>query len=141
VKDVKDYIPHRDPFLFVDRILELEEDKIVCEFTLKEDLDVFRGHYPGQPIMPGVLLSEAVFQTAGVFMSAKSQSDSAEEGKVPLLTKINGARFRKMALPGETIRMVVTPKEVSGPFHIMRGKVLGKDDALIMNVEFVVTLK
>jgi 3-hydroxyacyl-[acyl-carrier-protein] dehydratase len=141
VKDVKDYIPHREPFLFVDRILELDEEHVVTEFVLREDLDFFRGHYPGQPIMPGVLLSEAVFQSAGIFMAAKSDAEPASEGKVPLLTKINGARFKKMALPGETIRMYVTMKETSGPFHIMRGKVLSSDGSLIMNVEFVVVLK
>lgn len=142
MKSVKDYIPHREPFLFVDTIVELDDAHIVTTFTLREDLDFFRGHYPGQPIMPGVLMCEAVFQSAGVFMSEKLQSGLTDmtEAK-PILTRITNARFRRMAQPGETIRIEVKPDEEQGGFYMMRGKVSNTDGAAIMSVDFTITLK
>jgi 3-hydroxyacyl-[acyl-carrier-protein] dehydratase len=147
VRAVKDYIPHREPFLFVDAIEALDSTQIVTSFTLREDLDFFRGHYPGQPIMPGVLMCEAVFQTAGIFMSAlKCEEPHAEttvagQGSTPILTKISNARFRRMAVPGDLLRITVKPVETQGSFHIMSGKVAHADGTAIMNVDFTITLK
>lgn len=146
VKSVKDYIPHREPFLFVDSIVEMDAEHIVTCFELKKDLDFFQGHYPGNPLMPGVLMCEAVFQTAGIFMSAKQGTQEAEESKAteghtPILTKITNARFRRMALPGDVLTIEVRPEDCQGAFHMMRGKVSHADGAAIMNVDFTITLK
>ena len=143
---VKDYIPHREPFLFVDSIVEMDADHIVTRFELKPELDFFRGHYPGNPLMPGVLMCEAVFQTAGILMTSKqNETDPAgnTEGiaSTPILTKITNARFRRMALPGDVLTIEVKPESTQGNFHMMRGKVSHADGSAIMNVDFTITLK
>ena len=92
--------------------------------------------------MPGVLMCEAVFQTAGIFMSAQQKPELKDEnGGTPILTKITNARFRRMALPGEFLTIEVIPVESQGPFHMMKGKVKNKEGGLIMNVDFTITLK
>jgi 3-hydroxyacyl-[acyl-carrier-protein] dehydratase len=138
VKSVKDYIPHRDPFLFVDRILELSAEGVVTELTVRADFPFFEGHYPGFPLMPGVLLCEAVFQSAGVFMSG---SRAGMDSQMPILSKITNARFKRMVTPGEVLRIEVTPIESQGPFHMMRGKITNSEKALVMSVEFTITQK
>jgi 3-hydroxyacyl-[acyl-carrier-protein] dehydratase len=142
VKSVKDYIPHRDPFLFVDRIVAFDEARILTEWDIRPDFAVFEGHYPGQPILPGVLLCESVFQSAGVFMAMRAEQGVLDvAGGVPILSKIGQARFKRMVKPGETLRIEVVPLEQQGPFHLMRGKVSNANAELVMNVEFTITLK
>ena len=140
MNSVKDYIPHREPFLFVEKILEIGDEHIVTELTVREDFDFFRGHYPGSPIMPGVLMCEAVFQTAGIYISEKYGTE-ADRSKMPILTKINQARFKRMVQPGEVIRIEVVPIEIKGSFHVMKGKILNESGEMVMNVEFTVTRK
>ncbi|MFI5357848.1 MAG: 3-hydroxyacyl-ACP dehydratase FabZ family protein, partial [Opitutales bacterium] len=83
---VTDLIPHRPPFLFVDRILSETADGLVAERTWRADEDFYRGHYPGAPITPGVLLCEAVFQTGALFMVRQAQAaGGATDSGVPLL--------------------------------------------------------
>jgi 3-hydroxyacyl-[acyl-carrier-protein] dehydratase len=95
-------LPHRDPFLLVDRIADRGEDWIETEWHVAEDLDVFRGHYPGNPILPGVLISEHCFQSAALLLGNRT-GDEAARG-VPVLTRIEDARFRRMVRPGQTLR-------------------------------------
>jgi 3-hydroxyacyl-[acyl-carrier-protein] dehydratase len=97
-------IPHREPFLLVDEILERTETRIVGTkvFTGKEDF--FAGHYPGFPLVPGVLLCEAAMQCGAILLS---QHLAGVEGKVPVATRLNDVRFKRMVRPGETIRMEV----------------------------------
>jgi len=140
VKSVKDYIPHREPFLFVDRVLELDESHVTTELTLRPEMDFFKGHYPDQPIMPGVLMCEAVFQSAAIYMSHLSEGKSENSG-TPVLSKIGQARFKRMVTPGDTIQIEVTPLEHKGAFHLMRGKILNSSDQMVMNVEFTITAK
>ena len=95
-------LPHRDPFLLVDRIADRGEDWIETEWHVAEDLDVFRGHYPGNPVLPGVLISEHCFQSAALLLGNRT-GDEAARG-VPVLTRIEDARFRRMVRPGQTLR-------------------------------------
>jgi 3-hydroxyacyl-[acyl-carrier-protein] dehydratase len=106
--DIQQLIPHRDPFLWLDEVVELTESKIRARKTLSPDLPVFRGHYPNFPVFPGVLQLEAAMQ-AGAVLIAKTST--IEPGKVPVATRINDVRFRRMVRPGETLDIEVTLTE------------------------------
>jgi len=125
--EIYDAIPHRPPFLWVDSIISYDSQTIVTEKFIGPDLDFFKGHYPGYPIMPGVLLCEAVFQTGALFMAKMLQESGkslAPGGKAPVLTRIRGAKFKREVKPGETIRMQVTLEENIGNAWFFKGKVL-----------------
>ena len=101
-------------------------------------LDFFKGHYPGYPIMPGVLLCEAVFQTEALFMAKMLQnSENAHDPRkmTPVLTRIKGAKFKREVKPGDTIRMQVTLDENIGNAWFFRGKVT-VDNKIAVKVDF-----
>lgn len=112
--EIEALIPHRDPFLFVDRILARTSDSIVTEWDVAPDLFAFRGHYPGFPVLPGVLISEFTFQSAACLF-ASGADPSVRSNAVPVLTKIEDARFRRVVKPGETLRAEVEVTERLGP--------------------------
>lgn len=102
IDEIMKYLPHRYPFLLVDRIVEFEENKRVVgikNVTINEPF--FQGHFPGHPIMPGVLLLEAMAQTGGVLAL---KSDPSPETKVLYFMSIDNAKFRKPVLPGDQVR-------------------------------------
>ena len=87
---VTELIPHRPPFLFVDEIVSQSPDGLIAKRTWRADEDFYKGHYPGAPITPGVLLCEAVFQTAACYMALKARAAGAKPGEgVPLIAKIS----------------------------------------------------
>ena len=105
-RDVTEFIPHRPPFLFLDRIVEHQGDTLVAEWDVPADLFAFEGHFPGEPVLPGVLISEFCFQAGAVLIYATSQDDQEAAG-VPVLTRIEDAKFRKIVRPGETLRAAI----------------------------------
>ncbi|NDV62986.1 beta-hydroxyacyl-ACP dehydratase [Puniceicoccales bacterium CK1056] len=140
MEEIYKTIPHRPPFLFVDRIIEVTEESAVAERDIREDEPHFQGHYPGNPLMPGVLLCESVFQTAAIYMMKRFSSEVGTEGsKTPVLARIQEAKFKQMVRPGDTIRIEATFKETLSKFHFMRGKVHvgGK---LALTVDFALAL-
>lgn len=99
---VKALLPHRDPFLWVTRIVECKpNESIVAELDVDPALDIFRGHFPGQPILPGVILMEALAQAASCCLLASTEL----AGHVGFLVSIDGAKFRSQVLPGDTVRL------------------------------------
>ena len=87
-------IPHRPPFLFIDKIIEITDLGARASLTIRPDFAFFEGHYPGNPIMPGVLLCESVFQTGAIFLADHLQSESLTDDSVtPVLSRIRDARF------------------------------------------------
>ena len=97
-------LPHRPPFLFVDRIVELEPGtRAVGEWTLVGDEWFFPGHFPGRPTLPGVLMCEAIAQMGAI--AVLSLPDHA--GRLPLFGGLDGARFRQQVTPGDTLRLEV----------------------------------
>ena len=100
--DIQRIIPHRYPVLLVDRVLELElGQRIVAIKSVSGNEPFFQGHFPGNPIMPGVLIVEALAQTGVVLML----SDEANKGKLPLFAGIDKLKFRRQVLPGDTLRL------------------------------------
>ena len=103
---ILEIIPHRYPFLLIDRIEELEGDtRAVGIKNVSANEPYFAGHFPGEPVMPGVLIVEALAQTAAVLIG-KSQGDS-EAGRIPLFMGIDKARFRRRVVPGDQLRLEV----------------------------------
>ena len=111
--DIMRIIPHRYPFLMVDRIVELEPGKRVVgikQVTANEPQ--FTGHFPERPIMPGVLMVEALAQTAGVAVMTLDEY----RGKLGLFAGIDDCRFKRMVVPGDTLRLEVTVEKLRGMF-------------------------
>ncbi len=107
INEIMKILPHRYPFLMVDRIIEVEQGKRcvgVKNVTINEPF--FPGHFPGHPVMPGVLIIEAMAQVAGI-MAYLASAESARD-KVTYFMAIDNARFRKPVLPGDQLRIEVT---------------------------------
>ena len=135
--EIEAAIPHRAPFLFLDRVVDRGEDFLVGEWTVPAEADWFRGHYPGQPVTPGALLSEHVFQAAAVLISLALDGSSATDG-VPVLTKIADARFRRMVLPGETLTTRVEVDERVGPAWYCSGATTRGGES-VLRIRFVLS--
>jgi beta-hydroxyacyl-ACP dehydratase FabZ len=102
INEIRDILPHRYPFLLVDRIVEMEPERIVGIKNVTLNEPFFQGHFPDFPVMPGVLIVEAMAQAAGVLV-LKTIAD--REQKLVLLVAIENARFRRPVVPGDTLRM------------------------------------
>ena len=142
MSEVTDLIPHRPPFLFVDRIVSEGEGTLTAERTWRSDEDFYRGHYPNAPITPGVLLCESVFQTGALFMAKQALAAGAKPGDgVPLLAKISDVRFRNPVFPGDTVHIEVKQKETMGGFTMMDGSIKKTDGTRVLTVSFAVAWK
>ncbi|MCA9106434.1 MAG: 3-hydroxyacyl-ACP dehydratase FabZ [Planctomycetales bacterium] len=97
-------IPHRPPMLLLDEIVEQSEQAIHCRKQFRADEFFVQGHYPGQPIVPGVILCECAAQASAVLLSALVEG----QGGVPVLTRIQDARFKRIVRPGDTIDIQAT---------------------------------
>jgi 3-hydroxyacyl-[acyl-carrier-protein] dehydratase len=130
-------IPHRDPFLWIDEVLEESPDRLTARKFIAPDLDIFRGHYPGQPVLPGVLLCEAALQAGAVLIAR--QAEAVPEGNVPVATRINHVKFRQMVRPGDTIDIEVELLERLADAFFLKAKIRvgGKTAA---SLEFACTL-
>jgi 3-hydroxyacyl-[acyl-carrier-protein] dehydratase len=105
INEIRAILPHRYPFLLVDRIVEMDANRVVGIKNVTLNEPFFTGHFPEFPVMPGVLIVEAMAQAAGVLV-LKSIPDRAN--KLVLLAAIENARFRKPVVPGDTLRMEMT---------------------------------
>jgi 3-hydroxyacyl-[acyl-carrier-protein] dehydratase len=109
VLEIQRMLPHRYPFLLVDRVVEFEAHKRVLAYkNVSANEAFFQGHFPGRPVMPGVLVVEALAQAGGV-LTQLSHGGSAE-GRLSYLVKIDNARFSRMVVPGDRLDLEVTIK-------------------------------
>ena len=131
-------IPHRPPFLFVDEVVELTPDRILAYARADPDADYFRGHYPGNPVMPGVLVCESVFQAGAILMMHRVGAGRGP-GAMPVLTRINEAKFKHVVRPRQTLDVeVVFDEELSGAYY-MTGRVTVQG-RMVLRVTFVCML-
>ncbi|MGE6624886.1 3-hydroxyacyl-ACP dehydratase FabZ [Bacillus pumilus] len=122
-QQIQDIIPHRYPFLLVDRILEVEGEKRavgIKNVTVNEEF--FNGHFPGYAVMPGVLIVEALAQVFGVIMLGKEEN----KGKIGLFAGIDGCRFKRQVKPGDQLRLEVEVTRLRGP--VAKGKAVATVD-------------
>lgn len=120
ITQIQAILPHRYPFLLVDRIIEYDSGKRVVgikNVTLNEPF--FAGHFPGAPVMPGVLIVEAMAQTAGVMMLANLPD---RESKLVFFTGIDGAKFRRPVVPGDQLRLELTVLRLRPRYIKLRGE-------------------
>jgi 3-hydroxyacyl-[acyl-carrier-protein] dehydratase len=139
VEDIKKAIPHREPFLLVDQIVEHQERRIVGTKVFSGREEFFAGHYPGCPIVPGVLLCEAAMQCGAVLLADHLPAATAGAGKVPVATRMNDVRFKRMVRPGETIRMEVELVERLGDAFFLKAKVTVNSEVAV-RLEFACTV-
>jgi 3-hydroxyacyl-[acyl-carrier-protein] dehydratase len=133
--DILDAIPHRPPMLLVDEVVELGEDTILCRKTFREDEFFFQGHYPDQPIVPGVILCEAAMQSGAILLSKFVPEGSG----VPVATRLNDVKFKKMIRPGDTIEMAVKLNERLSDAFFLQAKVTC-DGKVAVRFDFACTM-
>jgi 3-hydroxyacyl-[acyl-carrier-protein] dehydratase len=129
-------IPHRPPFLLVDEIVEQTNAKIVGLKRFTGEEDFFKGHYPEFPLVPGVLLCEAAMQCGAVLLS---QFVAGDNKKVPVATRMNDIRFKRMVRPGETIRMEIELIERLADAFFLKAKVT-VENQIVVRFEFACTM-
>jgi 3-hydroxyacyl-[acyl-carrier-protein] dehydratase len=128
-------IPHREPFLWLDEVLELSETLVRARKRVAEDLEIFRGHYPDFPVLPGVLLCEAIFQAGAVLIAS---GGDIPEGHVPVVTRQHETRFRRMVRPGEVLDIEARLDETLGGAWFLSGTVR-VDGQVAVRLQFACT--
>jgi beta-hydroxyacyl-ACP dehydratase FabZ len=136
INEIRAILPHRYPFLLVDRIVELEAERVVGIKNVTNDEPFFQGHFPDFPVMPGVLIVEAMAQAAGVLV-LKSMPD--RDKKLVLLVAIEGAKFRKPVVPGDQLRLEMKVVKRKASVAKMAG-VATVDGAIVAEAEVMCKL-
>ncbi|MEY2669090.1 MAG: beta-hydroxyacyl-(acyl-carrier-protein) dehydratase [Pseudomonadota bacterium] len=138
INAIKAILPHRYPFLLVDRVISIETGKklvgVKC-VTVNEDF--FNGHFPGHPVMPGVLILEALAQAAGLLVKSSMTEDTTD--KVTYLMAIDNARFRKPVIPGDRLELHVETVKQKGAIWKTRG-VARVDGEVVAEADYMAML-
>jgi 3-hydroxyacyl-[acyl-carrier-protein] dehydratase len=135
LQKIHDAIPHRAPMLLVDAIVEQSREAIHCRKTFRAEEFFFQGHYPGYPLVPGVILCEAAMQAGAILLSQWA----AEMGGVPVATRMNEVKFRQMVRPGDEIEMQVTLQERLADAFFLEAKVTCRGKVAV-RFEFACTM-
>lgn len=137
IREIQAVLPHRYPFLLVDRVLELSDDKVVALKNVSANEPFFQGHFPGHPVMPGVLIIEALAQ-AGACLACKATNFDPQK-QVIYFMAIDKVKFRKMVVPGDQLILEVVPLRKGGAIWKMRGEAKVGGD-VVTEAEFLATL-
>ncbi len=123
LEQIKAAIPHREPFLLLDEIVEHSDARIVCRKRFTGDEFWYQGHYPHFPITPGVILCEAAMQAGAVLLSGRMRADGVPESAVPVATRADKVQFKQMVLPGDTIEIEVDFVERVSTAYFLKARV------------------
>ncbi|TWT16485.1 3-hydroxyacyl-ACP dehydratase FabZ [Streptococcus sp. sy010] len=118
IKAIQEALPHRYPFLLVDRVLEVREDEIVALKNVTINEPFFQGHFPNYPVMPGVLIMEALAQTAGVLELSKADN----QGKLVFYAGMDKVKFKKQVVPGDQLIMTAKFIKRRGTIAVVEAK-------------------
>ena len=122
-EEIEAILPHRPPFLLIDEVVELEPgERVVARKTVRPDEWYLSGHFPGRPVMPGVLIVEAMAQTGAVAVLSQEEN----RGRLALFAGIDGVRFKRIVVPGDELELECTLEAVRGP--IGKGKATARVD-------------
>lgn len=135
-EQILEVLPHRYPFLLIDRVLELSDDHVIALKNVSWNESFFQGHFPGAPVMPGVLQIEAMAQAGGILARRVVPFDSATH--VMLFMAIDAVKFRRPVVPGDQLRIEVVPLR-KGRIFKMKG-VAKVDGAVVSSAEFLAGL-
>ncbi len=116
--DIEAIIPHREPFILVDEVLEIGNEHIVARKYVRDDEYYFKGHFPGMPVMPGVLIIESMAQAGAIVALSKSEN----KGKIAFFAGIDKVRFKKSVFPGDALILEVRLTKQRGPIGFGEGK-------------------
>ncbi|MCP4246058.1 MAG: beta-hydroxyacyl-ACP dehydratase [bacterium] len=130
-------IPHRAPFLFIDDVAELSLVRAVTTTRVDPHAAFFAGHYPGNPVMPGVLVCECAFQTGALLMARRAEGQ--DQASIPVLTRIQEAKFKRVVRPGDLLQIEVQLDEELGEACFMTGRVT-VDGKPVLRVTFACAL-
>ena len=125
IKEILKMLPHRYPFVMIDRVTEISDDKIVGIKNVSINEPHFQGHFPGNPVMPGVLIVEAMAQLGGLFSFKKKPE---LQGKLAYFLGIDKARFRRPVIPGDQLVIEVTLVKAKTAICQMRGRAKVKEE-------------
>lgn len=138
-------IPHRAPMLLIDEVLSQTDTTISCKKTFRDDEFFFQGHYPNQPIVPGVILCEVGMQAGAILLAdviqaaRRIEAGDALRGKVPVATRLNNVKFKKIVKPGDTVEVEVTLTDQVQVAYFLTAKVT-VDGKLATRFDFACTI-
>ena len=136
--DIERVLPHRYPFLLVDRVTHIDDDRIVAIKMVTRNEPHFEGHFPGHPVMPGVLVIEALAQTGALYAARLTKFDP--ERQVIYIMAIDKAKFRKPVTPGDQLTLEVTPLRKGGMIWKLRGEAK-VGESLVAEAEFMASIQ
>lgn len=115
-EEIERTIPHRPPFLWLDEVVEITETQVHARTFVDPEFDLFTGHFPDFPVLPGVIQCEMAFQAAAILIARLS---TPTQGQIPFVTRIDNTRFRRMVRPGDTVDIKVElTQRISAAFYL-----------------------
>jgi beta-hydroxyacyl-ACP dehydratase FabZ len=138
IREIQRILPHRYPFLLVDHVDEIGPDRIVARKLVSRNEPHFEGHFPGNPVMPGVLIVEALAQAGAIYAGRQVGFDPTKQ--VIYFMAIDKAKFRKPVVPGDVLHLEVVPLRKGGAIWRMRGEAK-VGDVVVAEAEFLASIQ